>query len=270
METKKRVAIEKSALYMLVKWHNLDEFDYNGIVQKLYNEHKLMPSKLKTTDLAKAPLMQDGWVRTVWKSEEGDKYFQNIEVLIYLYKVCMSGEIELNIVPSVLQGVLHDVNMLTGDVQKVANLTLPFIQQYAKVLRVNEEDYDEFFEARRKLAQQYIDADILRDTQLPQACALAESAVFGLHYVVKREDIYLHQDMRLRDCLKMKKIASINRDGGMVAVDKYDDQYIVPKVWQMLHLMFKDRAWERGKLPYHLWIDPKNIEDGAYVAKSKR
>lgn len=270
METKKCISIEKSALYMLVRWHNIEEYDYKGVVQNLYKNHKLIPSKLATTDLGKAPLMRDPWTRAVIRDKKGDRYFDNLNGVIELYKSVVGGDIELDVVPSVLQGVIYDANNMADTTRHVAELALAFIREYGTVLRVNEEDYDEFFETRRKLAKQYIDAGILNDKQYVQACALAESAMFGLNYVVKKDNIYIHDNYIVGDRIKMKKIAAINRDAGMIAEDKNSNSFIVPQVWTPTYVLIKDRANEKGVLPYDIWISARSIEDDTYVPKSKR
>lgn len=270
MEIKKRIALDKSVLYALVKWHNIQEYDYNGVVQTLYKDHKLMPSKLKSTDLSESPLMQDGWIRRVWVDKKGDRHFRNLEGIIEIYKACMRGEMEINIVPTILQGVIYDLNKIDGENQKIASLGLQFIQQNTKVLSAKEEDYDEFFELRRKLCQQYLDAGIFWDTQLPQACALAESAIFGLHYLVKDENLYIHQNWKNGDCIKMKKIAAINQDNGLTVFDKHSGAHVVPKVWLPSFLMLKNNEWKHGALSYNLWVDSTSINNGEYVAKNKR
>lgn len=270
METKKRISVEKGVLYMLTRWHNIDQYDYHGVVQRLYSQHRLMPSQFNKTNLCNAPLMQDPWVRAVYIDKNGDRYFENLNGIIDLYNAGVSGEIELDIVPSVLQGVIYDANNLEGATRKVAELALPFIQQYATVLRVNKEDYDEFFDIRRGLAKKYINAGILKNDQYTQACALAETAMFGLNYVVKKASLYIHEDCRANDCKKMRKIAEIHREAGLITTDKHDGSRSVPKVWSPRYLMLRDAWYEQGDLSYSLWIDPTYMEDNTYIAPSKR
>lgn len=269
-ETIKNIAVDLDELYMLAKWAYLDDYDNNGVLARLYRRHQLIPSKLREPEVRNAPLMQDSWVHAIRRDKFGDKYFDNLNSLTDLYEACMDNNINLFIVPTVFNGVLRDMGADDEKTRLTATHAFDFVRDCATVLHVNEQDYPEFYGIRRKLAQEYIKAGIFRKDQQVRANALAESALFGLHYVVKKDAVYVHYDYIKGDCGKLKKIAQIHRENGIIAYDKNNGMGVYPGVWTARFLMMKDRKKSMGEIYYPMWADSDAMCDGVYVPKVER
>lgn len=182
----------------------------------------------------------------------------------------MNGKYNLYIVPTVLSGVIHDQKSADESICMTANHAMEFIRDCATTLRVNEEDFGEFDTMRRALVKKYRDEQIFDNKKRHEACSLAESALFGLHYVVKRDSVYIHFDYEKKDCGKLKKIAQIHFNAGIVANNKGDDKFVVPQVWTARFLLMKDEKKALGQINYPMWVDSNAIQDGVYVPLAER
>lgn len=267
----KQVALDKKALYEMTKWHNLDEYDYNGIVKSLYESHHLLPSKLGTTDLAKAEIMKDGWARSVYFSRGGNKLFRNLFGMIDLYNQIISGEIKLYVTPTTRMGILQDIDNSRSDEKKrFFGQAIDFLDENATYLTVMQDDYKEFYDLRQLIVNTYIDEGVFKLVDYYQALSLAEAAIFGLQFAVKRDDVFIHEDYTQWDCAKASKIEKINKELGLSYYDK-DGKFTVPRVWAMWHLANKDRQVENGKkLTFSLWAEKGVIDNGKYIPESDR
>ena len=267
----KQIALDKKSLYVMAKWHNLDDYDYNGIVKSLYQNHKLIPSKFISTDLWKAPIMNDGWVKKIYYNNIGDRSYRNLFGIIELYEKIVSGEIELFITPTVSNGIQQDLNAsLSEKRKKMVKQTIDFIEKYATYLTVEKKDYKEFFSLRKKLVDKYFDEDIFNLYDSYQAESLAEAVVFGLQYVIKREETFIHEDIWVGDCNKAKKIESINKELGFSYYDE-NGGFSVPRVWTAWHIISKDRQIQSGvSLSYKIWGNKGTINNGKFVPEKDR
>lgn len=267
----KQIALDKKALYLMAKWHNLDDYDCNGIIKSLYQNHKLLPSKLNSTDLGKTKFMNDGWVRKVHFNYNGDRLFRNLSGLIEMYEKIMSGEIELFVTPTTSTGILQDLNTtISLERKKLISQAIDFVGKYATYVTVNKEDYKEFFSLRQKLVDRYYEEDIFDLFDYHQAESLAESVVLGLQYVVKREETFIHDNSILRDCNKATKIESINKELGFSYYDK-NGEFSVPRVWSIWHIISRDRQIESGKsMSYNIWGNKGAVNNGEFVPEKDR
>lgn len=207
------VAVDEEILMALTKWHLKSIYDRDGIVQTALDNRKLHPTfvKQKMRDLnADVPLiLQDRWLGQFKVDWKGDKYYDNLKDITWLYQFVQEGIVKLAIPPRAWFGF--------------NNLGMAMDYYYdagVKITNYKNQYYAEFVHYKESLIRRYIIQNALktREGQISSSAhsKTAEISLFGLPMIVKREDIYVHEDTEARDFNYRRKIKEINSNAGLM------------------------------------------------------
>ena len=210
--SKVRVGVDSNIIIYLAKYMCPD-YDPDNVVHDLIEKKMLNTRIYKNVPTEGLPLLlQDGFLGATEKLKTGAEIYGNILDIAQLADWVKNGDIELCVCPTVRYEL--------GERRLVAD----FIEKYATVLKVSNDDLTKFNGMRWALACKYAEAGAIDkekdavDMKLritPDACLTAEYAQFGINFVTANAKHLVHLNVEEEDYIRSERIEQVNKDFGL-------------------------------------------------------
>lgn len=186
-----------------------------SIIRKMVNEHYAYPSTIQRALGGRRldDVYKDTWLGNVSRNSSGDKWYPNLLTIADIFCYVKAGIVKLYATPTQYRsatkyGVCSD-----------------FLNQFVTKLSIKSEDLNEYLALKTDLMERYyacnavqqnreINGEKFRRYDAP--AKMAESSIFGLNMLVKRADIYLHENVENRDFNRFNRIRIINKNQGLI------------------------------------------------------
>lgn len=194
-DSKLRIALDVEFIDPLMKFVESEKYDPTGEVMTALENNKLVPSTYKPIPLNERPLILQDRFLGKWSfggTDNRDKRYNNIRSMYQVYKAWQEGLVELCLTPTCYQIVVRH-----------AHLKRFVSRNDFTILRVRNEDASEFYNRRKQLIKEYKLLEVIGEEFDEEGNhrhrpylyeKLAESAMFGLPYLVKNSDIVVNRD----------------------------------------------------------------------------
>ena len=207
-----RLAIDSDLIFELTKIHLLERYDKDGIIKYGIENHCLHPTyvvrTLRQNNYEKPEILQDKWLGYVYKNQNNDKFFCNLNDIIDLYEFVKAGYIQLCATPIVIESFYK------------LNADFSFFDKYVTKI-FNKGQYSTLFnQTNDRIIKRFIEENAVKNyPNLKYPIAqdkMSSASLLGLNFLIKRVDLYYDHDPKLKDENYYNQIKKVNRDIGLV------------------------------------------------------